>query len=205
MRMSALALALVPAALVAGELAPSTARADPFVELAGGLVAPMADDDWTSVADPGLELAARVGGGGPELGGLASIAWAPIGSSSNLVSLNRLRVLGHVEVRHAVTPKVSLSARLGAGIDYLHVRTEVTLIGVTASGSDSDVGLALELGGGAWFAVGHGSTEIGVELGLPISYHSSDGNRSNPLDPNNRKFDFSTVDLDVLGGVRLRL
>jgi hypothetical protein len=67
------------------------------------------------------------------------------------------------------------------------------------------VGIAFEAAGGAWFSVGRGTTQVGVEMALPISYHNNDGNPQNPNDPDDRRVDYTSVDIQILGGVRLRL
>ncbi len=185
---------------IVGLLAGS-AHASPYVELAGGLVAPLGDSQYTDGADPSLGLAARIGGGAP-VGGMFSVEWAPLTSDVDHVSLNRFRFMGHVVIHHAVTPKIELTGRFGAGIDLLHESYDQSIGGLHFQGSDSDLGLALEFGGGAWFGVGGGSTQIGVELAIPIGYHSDD---NTPTTADNVNWDFTSFDLEVLGGVRLRL
>ena len=185
-------------------LAPSVARAEAYAELGGGLVLPLSDDDWQDAIDPSLGLAARIGGGG-NVGGMFSFEWDPLSSNIDYVSFTRFRFLGHVVVHHRLSPKTEIVGRFGAGIDLIHSSVDATILGFRVEGSDSDVGLALEAAGGAWFSVGSGSTQVGVELALPISYHNDDGNPNNPNDPDDRKVDYTSVDIQILGGVRLRL
>ena len=182
-------------------LAPAIARADQILELGGGLAVPMSDNEYTSYVDPSATLFARVGGGAP-IGGLFSVDFTPLAAQNNTLKFNRFRFQGHVTVRKNVAPKVEISGRFGAGLDLLHESFDF----LGQSYSDTDLGLALEVGGGAWFTVGSsGGVQLGVELALPISIHNTKGNPNNPLDPNNPRFDYTSVDLDVLGGVRLRL
>ncbi len=185
-------------------VAPSLARADAYAELGGGLVLPVSDNDWTDSIDPSVGLAARIGGGG-DVGGMFSFEWDPLSSNIDYVHFSRFRFLGHVVVHHRLNPKTELTGRFGAGIDLIHSSVDATILGFRVQGSDSDAGLAFEAGGGAWFSVGRGSTQIGVELALPIAYHNSDGNPNNPNDPDDRKVDYTSVDIQILGGVRLRL
>jgi hypothetical protein len=185
-------------------LAPSIARAEAYVELGGGLVLPVSDNDWTDSVDPSLGLAARIGGGG-EVGGMFSFEWDPLSSNLDYVHFSRFRFLGHVVVHHRLNAKTELVGRFGAGIDLIHSSVDATILGFRVTGSDSDVGLAFEAAGGAWFSVGSGSTQVGVELALPIGYHNNNGNPNNPNDPNDRKVDYTSVDIQILGGVRLRL
>lgn len=186
-------------------LAGAHAHADPFIELGGGLALPVSDDDYTAYAEPSLKLAARIGSSGATLGGMGSIDWTPVSDDLEFVSFNRVRILGHVQVRSQVGPKLQIVGRFGAGIDYIHASTDATILGIRFEGSDSDVGLALEAAGGLWFGVGGGSTQVGIELALPISLHSSEGNPQNPNDPDDAEFDYTGIDIDVLAAVRLRL
>ncbi|CAN5698861.1 hypothetical protein BH11MYX3_BH11MYX3_07350 [soil metagenome] len=191
MRAIAIALVLVAAGSV---------QADPYVELGAGLLVPMSDNDYTDAVDPSIDLAARIGGG-DKVGGMASIEWAPLSSNVSFVSFYRFRLLGHVVLHHAVSRKVELVGRFGAGIDYLHASTEGTIAGIHFDDSDSDLGLALELAGGAWFDVGK-TTQLGFELAIPIGYHSDD---NRPSTADNVNWDFTTVDIEIFGGVRLHL
>ena len=194
--------ALVLAAVL---LAPAIARADQFVELGGGLALPLSDDEYTDYVDTSATLFARIGGGGA-IAGMFSVDFTPLAANSANLNFNRFRFQGHVVVRKQVAPKIELSGRFGAGLDLIHESFEITFLGQRVSGSDTDLGLALEVGGGIWFSVGSGGgVQIGAEVCLPISYHNTEGNRANPQDPDNARFDYTSVDLDILGGVRLRL
>ncbi len=192
--MRALAIALVVTAA-------SSAQASPFIELGGGLIVPLSDSTYTDSVDPSVGLAARIGAGG-KLAGMFSFEWDPLASNLQYVSFNRFRFLGHVVLHHAVSPTLELTGRLGAGIDLLHESTEGTILGVRFQGSDSNLGLALELGAGGWFSVGSGGTQVGVELAIPIGYHTDD---NTPSTADNANWDFTSVDLQILGGLRLRL
>jgi hypothetical protein len=191
-------------ALVLLLLVSSRAHADSFAELGGGLVAPVSDQDWTNLVEPSVKLAARFGGGGPTVEGMMSVDWTPLSADATVLTLNRFRILGHVQARNHLAKNLTLTGRLGAGVDILHESAEVTVPFVgTFKGSDTDVGIAFEAAGGVWFAVG--ATQLGVELALPISYHSNSGNPNNPNDPNDAKFDWTSIDIDVLFGIRFGL
>src|SRR5262249_51793714 len=151
------------------------------------------------------KLIVRGGWMNGDLGGALSVDWTsgnlnskggsfPGGSAD--LSGNRFRILANLVFHHALAPKVELSARLGAGIDIAHYGYDVMILGSTTSGSDTDVGVAGEAAMGAWFRVGR-STDLGVELGLPIGYHSA-------KKPDNVMFDYTSYDIDLLFGVRLR-
>jgi hypothetical protein len=179
-------------------LVSSRAWADGFAELDGALAIPLANKDWTNAVDTSLSLGARAGGGGP-VGGIFMFDWAPLSSNVAATDLNRFRIQGGVYIQNRVAPKVAIRGRFTAGIDIIHSHTEIDIpIVGRVSGSDTDVGLALEPGGGAWFDLG--SVKLGVELGLPISYHSKKGNPNNPA--NDAKYDYTSVDLTIVGGVR---
>ncbi|MBA3461940.1 MAG: hypothetical protein H0T46_18410 [Deltaproteobacteria bacterium] len=187
-------------------LVPAIGHADSYVELGGGLNIPVSDDEYTRYVEPSPNLFVRIGGGGPRVGGMFSVDWTPLASDDGqFVDFNRFRILGHVVARGKAGPKVELAGRFGAGIDIMRLAVDATILGIRFEGSDTDLGFALEVGGGAWFTVGAGSTQVGVELVLPIAYHATEGNPNNPTDPDNARFEYTSVDLQILGGVRLRL
>ena len=178
-------------------VAATPARADGgFAELAGGIAIPLGDNTWTNDVSSSPKLVARVGTMAGELGGALSVDWtngnlnANLGQLGNL-SANRFRILANLVFHHPVAPKIRISARVGAGVDIAHESYQV--LGV--SGSATDTGIAFEFAGGLWFRVGD-TTELGAELGLPIGYHSSKGG--------NVDFDYTSYDLDLLFGIRLR-
>jgi hypothetical protein len=184
-------------------LVSSQVHADPFTELGGGLASPIGDSDWTNAANLSPKLYARFGGGDPEgIGGFVGVDWTPVEADNSVVTFHRFRIQGGVVLRHHLAPKVVLAGRLSAGVDILHEHAEVTIpiIG-TVEGSDTDLGIAFEVAGGLWFAVGH-TTQLGFEVGLPIGVHFNKGNPNNPSDPNDARFDYTSMDLDLLFGVR---
>jgi hypothetical protein len=189
------------AVFVVGLGSSGTARADAFAEFGVGLVMPLSNKAWTDAVDPSLKIAARLGGGG-EVGGFGSVDWSPMAADSSLITFHRFRIQGGVYLHKHVAPKVSLAARFSAGIDILHehAQLDIPIVG-RVEGSDTDVGLALEPAFGAWFDLK--SVEIGVELALPIGYHSKQGNAANPA--NDAKFDYTSLDLDLIGGVRFAI
>jgi len=60
--------------------------------------------------------------------------------------------------------------------------------------SDTDVGFALEAGGGLWFDVG--SVQVGGQFALPLGFHADGSDNDIDLD------DYMSVDVDLLFGVR---
>ena len=196
MRRTALAFAVVSA------VSSGSAAADSFIEVAGGAMLPIEDSQWTDYVDSGPKLAVRIGGAGSgNIGGLFSADWTPItedeqGFGNFDISSNRFRLLVNVFTEHKMGPKLTAQVRGGAGIDiaYVHVTGDLGPLGMIDN-SDSDVGLALEVAGGLWFAAGE-SVQIGGELALPFGFH---GDR----DENNITLnEYTSFDIDLLFGVR---
>ncbi len=183
---------------LAALLISTSAHADSFVEFDGALAIPMSNNTWTNAVDTSLSLGGRIGGGG-QVGGLFMFDWSPMSSNVALTDLNRFRIQGGVYIENHIAPKVLLRGRFTAGVDILHSHTELVVLGQTFSGSDTDAGLALEPAVGAWYELS--TVKLGVELALPISYHNKKGNAQNPA--NDARFDYTSIDLNVSGGVRL--
>lgn len=174
---------------------PSLAAAKPFVELDAGVAVPVSDDDWTDFVDPSFTLGARIGAQGRTLGGMGSLDWSPLSEDANGISLQRLRVLGHVRFASRLSRDAELVGRVGAGLDYVHLHGEVTIPGLgTVESNDSDTGFALEFGGGMWFRVAP-KVKLGGELAFPIAFHSDDDSN----------VDYTSIDFDLLFGVHLTL
>jgi hypothetical protein len=181
-------------------VAPATSVADSFVEVAGGVMIPASNDQWTDYVDSGPKLAARVGSVGQTVGGMVSIDWSPINTDDTGfgnafdVSAHRFRILIAAVTHQRVGANLTASFRVGAGADIAYTRIETNILGFRNEASDTDVGLALEAGFGLWFNVG--SMQVGGELALPIGFH--DDGPDNDIDLE----DYTSVDLDLLFGVR---
>lgn len=179
---------------------PARAHADGFIELAGGIMIPAADNQWTDYVDSGPKLAVRAGAVGAKAGAMLSLDWTPINADNTGfgnavdISSHRFRMLVSVTTLIKAAPKLHISLRVGVGADISHVNVQTDLFGVHTENSDTDVGLALEGAGGLWFDVG--SVQIGGELALPISYHD-DGSKSD-VDLET----YTSLDIDLLFGVR---
>ncbi|HEV7554190.1 MAG TPA: hypothetical protein VGO00_01980 [Kofleriaceae bacterium] len=177
------------------------AHADPFVELAGGVMFPVSNNDWTNAVDVSPKFAARGGVTRGDLEGLLSLDWTPAQAKADPlftdISYNRFRILAAVQLRHLFAPHIRLSARAGFGIDIAHAgyTVDIPLVGTT-SGSDTDTGFAFEPAIGIWYALG--TTELGLELALPIATHSQEGNAQN----GDFRFHYTSVDIDLLATVR---
>lgn len=174
-----------------------------YVEVAAGLMTPLGDDTYETYTDSSFKLALRVGIGVAnhvafELGGDWTPANAPHNNLFELTA-NRFRVLAGVRVEKAFAQRAMLFLRLGVGPDIVAAKATGTFLGATFERKDSDVGIALEVGGGV--AVTLGSFVIGGQLALPIGIHF---HGDDPNDPNDFNYDYTGVDLDFLGFVQTR-
>lgn len=195
----------LPVALVL--VTAGAARADSFLEVAGGLSIPVGDNAWTNLADTSPKLGARVGAVNDKgLGGMIQADWTPVNLNNNGgafgigsadIAAHEFRFLADFTVHHPILPKLLLGARAGAGIDIAHASATVTILGNTGSSSDTNVGFAFEVGGGLWYQLG--DVELGGELALPMSWHSKKGNNTD----GNYTFDYTSYDIDLLFGVRV--
>jgi hypothetical protein len=184
-------------------LAAAPASADSFVGAAGGVMIPLGDSNdsntgWSDQVSSSPKVGVQVGGvGGAGLGGMVSADWTPASYNFNSqladVSAHRFRILAHVLFEKLVAPKLTVAFRAGAGIDIAHASAD-TVIG---DFSDTDVGWAVEFGGGVWWSVG--SLDVGGQLALPFGGHSHDANKAGEI-----TFDYTSYDLDLLFAVRLR-
>lgn len=178
---------------------PARASAESFVELAGGLMMPVGDDDWTDYVEAGPKLGLRLGGTGSEgrtSGAMISADWTPIeadddGVFGSDISADRFRILVNAFAESTIGPKLTARIRVGAGVDIAHISVDVPFLGES---SDTDPGLAVEAGAGLWFNAG--SVQIGGEIALPLGFHA-DG-RDNDID----LADYMSYDIDLLFGVR---
>jgi hypothetical protein len=182
-------------------LLPTPALADSFVEIAGGIMIPVEDQDWKDYVDSGPKLGLRLGSLSDKLGGMLSLDWTPLEARSDGfpggsfdVSAHRFRVIGSLTTSQPIAPKLALSVRLGAGIDITRVHLETNFLGARSSRTDVDSGLALEAAAGLWFNAG--SIQIGGELALPLAFHSDSSNDEIDL------ADYSSFDVDIMFGIR---
>lgn len=187
-------------------LLPATVHADGLFELGGALSFPVGDNNWTNTVDSGPELGARVGAGGDDLAGFLAVAWTPLRTNaqggsfpggSTDITAHRFRVLGDVEFRHRIAPKLAISGRLGLGADILYGAYSVTFLGATTSNSDTNAGLAFDAGVAGWYELGE-KTEIGVELVVPVGYHSKKAQNAGDL-----SFDYTQTNIDLWLTLRL--
>jgi hypothetical protein len=175
------------------------ASADSYVGLAAGVAVPVSDESYTDAVNNSPVLGLRVGSSPGAIGGYLSFEWTPIDAEADDtpgidVSAHRFRILVGPEFQHPVSNTLAVTGRAGVGIDIAHASyTADTIIGRFES-SETDMGLALEFGGGVWFRLG--GLQVGGELSLPISIHDDD--------PDERDFDYdyTAIDVQLLAGIR---
>ncbi len=191
----------VLAALAVLAIAPATAVAGGFLEVEGGAMIPISDEQWTDYVESGPKLGVRVGSVGNKVGGALSIDWSPINADDNGfgsavdISSHRFRILMSAVSHQPVGGNLTASFRVGFGADIAYTNVQTNIFGIMNEESDADVGLALEAGFGLWFNVG--SMQVGGEIALPIGFH--DDGPDNDVDLE----EYTSVDLDLLFGVRL--
>jgi len=188
-------------------VAAAPASADSFVGATGGLMIPLGDSKsdnsgWSDQVSSSPKIGVRVGAlGESNVGGMLSVDWTPISynyqSQAVDVSAHRFRIQAHVLFEKHFAPKLTFAARAGGGIDIAHASADATILGTNFHTSDTDVGWAFEVGGGVWFRLG--DMDIGGELALPFGGHSHKASNTNEI-----TFDYTSYDVDLLFGVRLR-
>jgi hypothetical protein len=175
-----------------------TAAADGYVEGVVGLAVPVADDDYDQFADESLKFGLRAGGGGGptslELTGDFTLVNPELeGSDTFRISAQRYRIL--VGARHHVpVGKASLFVRLGAGVDIAHASASGRIFGIDFETSDTDPGLAAEVGMGVRVPIG-GKAYVGGHFAVPLAFHFDE---DDPAQNDDVSFDYTGVDLDVL-------
>ncbi|MEZ4404153.1 MAG: hypothetical protein R3B06_29290 [Kofleriaceae bacterium] len=183
-------------------LAPA-ARADSLLEFVAGGAIPVADSEYTDRVDNSLKLgvrAAAVGarGAGVELGLDYTIANFDGGGQFAGLSVDgwRLRALVGGRYQAALGGKGFAFARLGAGLDVAGLAVTGTLLGFPVDESQTDLGVALEVGAG--IGVRLGKATVGLQAALPIGLHVDPDDQA---DAHDFDFEYTAVDLDVLASV----
>lgn len=202
MRASLLVPLVVAATAGTAAATAAAARADGLVELAVGGGLPLAEDDYADTVDNSVKFAvhaASVGerGVGVDLGldvtpvsldnaqffGVEASAW-------------RFRGLVGARGQWPLGAKGVGFVRGGAGVDLARYAVTGSVLGQSIDTSQTDVGLALEVGGGV--GVRLGGVIVSAQVALPIALHF-DGD--DPADPDDFDFEYTGVDLDLLFAV----
>lgn len=166
-----------------------------YTELIVGLGVPLAEDDYKDLWDPSLRLGVRAGTSPRAFVFEGSLDFTlgnfdDARTPSAEISGNRIRMLGGFRWRAPVGRTGTAFVRAGGGIDFTTVRVETSLLPIEQS--ESDLGLALEFGGGVSFQTG--PVYVGGQLALPIGLHFDDETTlvGFPI------FDYTAIDLDLL-------
>lgn len=171
--------------------APAAAYADGFIEFAGGIAQPIAEDEYEDAYDTHLQFGLRAGSIGDASGRAAlgfelGFNYSPLNDEYPIddVSVHRFRFTGGLRVQQPVADNAVLVARLAAGIQHVRARWEV----LGFEGSLDDTGLVIDPGVG--ILAGAGDISLGAFVGMPVAFldESEDGVTA----------DFTTVDLDLL-------
>jgi hypothetical protein len=169
-----------------------------------GLQLPVADNNWTNYVDASPKIGVRAGAVQGALAGMVSADFTPErltaktsmpGGFDAGASAYRFRFLAHLGFEHPVTEKLTVTARVGAGLDLAHGSYDFTVLGVRSQSSESDLGFAFEFGGGIWWDIG--SAQIGGELAVPI------GNHDKASQNGSVGFQYTSYDIDMLFAVRV--
>jgi hypothetical protein len=178
-----------------------TAAADGgYFEGVAGVSVPFGDDDWDRFSDESLKFGIRAGGGaGPtalELTGDVSF----INTDPDIEQFipgdfgaQQFRLL--VGARHQIKAGNALVFfRAGAGLDVFHYGTSGTFLGVDFEQSETDPGIAAEVGGGFAIAVGP-KLYVGGQVAVPMAFHFDD---DDPDDNNDADLEYNAYDVDLL-------
>lgn len=162
-----------------------------FIELSGGIAQPLGDEDYSDIIDTSFKLALRGGAWlsgdqGTRLGLEVGADYTVGNVDGPNVDAMRLRLLGGFRGRIPLGARLGLIVRAVGGIDYASYDADFGLFGVDGS----DVGFALELGGGLIFQVAR-TVYVGAHVAVPVGFHSAE----------EEGIDFTSVDLDVLFSV----
>lgn len=171
--------------------APAAAHADGFLEFAGGIAQPIAEDEYEDAFDTHLQFGVRAGSIGDASGRTAlgfelGFNYSPLNDEIPIdnVSVHRFRFTGGLRLQQPVADNAVLVARLAAGIQ--HVRASWELIGIEESLDDT--GLVIDPGLG--ILAGAGDISLGAFVGMPVAFVDE---TEGFVD-----LDFTTVDLDLL-------
>lgn len=196
---ASLALAAVTAGPAAAE--PDLLRGS-FMEAVLGLAVPVAEEDYEDTVDESLKLGVRFGSGqapgGAGWPGLElSLDFTPVNPEldSATIDISIQRYRGLIGVRHRIPAgKGALFLRAGLGADLVHVSASGSILGINFETSETDVGLAAEVGAGLMFPIG-GNLYVGAHFAVPMAFHFDD---DDPGDPDDTDFEYTGVDLDLL-------
>lgn len=180
-----------------------SAAAERFVEVFGGRAEPLAAKAYTRRFGDTYKVGGRFGYGRGRAWFELGIDGSPMDDTFQLGATRRsrrMRVLAGGRVTAPVGTAVDLLGRamtahvffrLAAGADVVDEDVEERILGLVFENHYTDVGLALELGGGLAFDLGQVSLGAQVAFPLAVHFREHDGVEADPL------LDYAGVDLDL--------
>ncbi len=175
-----------------------TATADGgYAEAVVGLGIPIAEDDYENAVDESLKLGVRAGGGAGSTAVELALDVTPVASELDSaaveVGVQRYRML--IGGRHRIrSGPATLFVRAGVGVDVVHYSASSTVLGIMFEASETDLGLAAEVGGGFTIPVG-GKLYVGGHLAVPMAFHFDD---DDPAVNDDADLEYTGIDVDVL-------
>ena len=177
-----------------------------YLELAPGLVVPLADSEYTAGTNDSFKLGARLG-----LALAAHVAFEFTGDWTRLneaprqffdVKATRYRILAGIRIEGRLGRRAHLFGRVAVGSDIIHanVRTQGSVVGTRFELDETDLGVAIEFGTGVVVELTP-ALAVGAQLALPIGLHY---NADDPEDSGDLDLEYKAVDLDVLAAIQLR-
>jgi hypothetical protein len=182
---------------------PPTQRIYATFEGLGGISQPLADSGWSSSVHTSPAVGARFGiARGPyALLASAELGFEQLGSTNAIIplptneqTLRRWRFLAHFSYETRPIPDLAIDGRVGLGVDYADANYNTSQGGAPARFEESDVGLAVEVAGAAWWRVGN-AVELGGTLALPIAHHAATSGAA--------VFQYTSFDVALLVGLRV--
>ena len=176
-----------------------------FEGFAGGALA-VGDSAWRDTANASPTLGGSAGLMRGSSGLLLSGEWTPerITMANAILpagfpqqQLRRLRFVLEAVYEHRVTPDLTIGVRGGAGVDWAMASYQATQMGSPYTRDGDSVGLALEVGGSAWWTVAEG-VDLGASVAVPYARHSAAAATTG--DPT---FQYSGADVELRVGVRV--
>jgi hypothetical protein len=184
--------------VLAAIAAPRSAAAEGgYLEGVVGIAIPIAEDDYDDAVDESLKLGVRAGSGAGPTALELSADFAPVNPAvdSSVVDFGAQRFRLLVGGRHRIeSGKATLFVRGGIGADIVHASASFTILGTTLEASETDVGLAAEIGGGMTVSLGD-NLYVGAHLAVPMAFHFDD---DDPDDDGDFDFEYNGFDIDLL-------
>jgi len=184
----------------------SPAAAGGFAEVVGGVMVPVAEDDYTDVIDESLKLGVRLGSLGPGgYGPEVAADWTAMDDGIDEVlgvetALSRYRLQLGARFGKPIGRNAEVFGRVAGGVDIVHFTADGTVVIVDVDYSETDLGIAAEVGAGV--AVNLGKVSVGGQVALPMAFHFEE---DDPADPQDIDLEYTGIDIDLLFTVAVKL